>query len=651
MVPYKHQRLTSPSSQIRLLELLPGRGTIRCRLRVADLETVKGTYEPISYCWRTPQNKIHHHHHHHHMHPTGSLMMGVATRQGFRIQVDGTGVTISENLHAALLRIRRSRQGPGTGSGEEGEARVLWADALCINQADTAEKSIQVAMMRDIYQGGRRTLSWLGGSSFWSEIAFGTIERRKWHPRGDCGKAQQLEGNPCTTSAWAWGEASNSLRRLRGRLWDYIFGVSLTWTFKRPYFERVWVIQEVAKSPRVTVLCGRHEVDWDALASEIRSTGSHPGPGTLPFLTIDDMRRRRLSGTWGLPEVMKRLRHTQATDARDKLYSVLGLVTDSQKTIPVHVDYSRDVDDIFLEFSRNVILTTGKLDGLSMGYGSSPEDRKDVPSWVWNPQPTWRHGVLSSKNSKSSYPFKASGDSVCHPEFKDRRLGLRGYIVGQVSVTGCICPSLSHFLQMGRILKMFMCYLEWRDLAGLSSTKTDAVEMQRLREVFRHTIHPLGLASVPTRMPGSNDAIPMSDRNRFEIFDNEMMRRFGRHLSHGRKDGQTSSWEKFRLRISTLRLLCEGWICKPVALEARHFFISDIHVHDRRMVKTLEGSIVLCPKDTQKDDRIVLLQGASVPFVVRQVGDHWRLVGECYVHEFMFGNAWDTSQCETIWLE
>ena len=56
------------------------------------------------------------------------------------ILVNGHVLNITTNLNAALLALRKTN-----------EERVLWVDAICINQADVQERSEQVLRMRDIY--------------------------------------------------------------------------------------------------------------------------------------------------------------------------------------------------------------------------------------------------------------------------------------------------------------------------------------------------------------------------------------------------------------------------------------------------------------------------------------------------------------------
>jgi hypothetical protein len=70
----------------------------------------------------------------------------------------------------------------------------------------------------------------------------------------------------------------------------------------------------------------------------------------------------------------------------------------------------------------------------------------------------------------------------------------------------------------------------------------------------------------------------------------------------------------------------------------------------RRMIRTDTGHIGLAPVLTTAVDKVALLNGASVPVILRPHGDSWELVGEAYVHGIIFGEAWDSSKCKEIRL-
>ena len=70
------------------------------------------------------------------------------------IECSGNRLDITRNLYEALLHLRSKDQ-----------RRVLWVDAICINQEDNFERSEQVLLMRQIYAGAPKVIVWLGPES------------------------------------------------------------------------------------------------------------------------------------------------------------------------------------------------------------------------------------------------------------------------------------------------------------------------------------------------------------------------------------------------------------------------------------------------------------------------------------------------------
>jgi hypothetical protein len=135
MLPYKYallpssnpSRFTPSDLYIRLVHLSNGEldGNLSCSMEPYKLSTAP-KYEALSYCWGDPNDKA-------------------------EITCDGRRLEIQGNLRDFLLRTRA-----------KGTSRMLWIDAICVNQADDQEKSGQVMRMRDIYKSAARTLIWLG---------------------------------------------------------------------------------------------------------------------------------------------------------------------------------------------------------------------------------------------------------------------------------------------------------------------------------------------------------------------------------------------------------------------------------------------------------------------------------------------------------
>jgi len=117
----------SSDRDIRLVKLYPGlfEDHIRCSLETTSLDS-KPTYEALSYVWGDP----------------------TLTTQ---ILVDDCPLEMTINLAVALRQIRQSSK-----------TRVLWIDAICIDQADSTEKTHQVKLMGNIYRASQHCLVWLG---------------------------------------------------------------------------------------------------------------------------------------------------------------------------------------------------------------------------------------------------------------------------------------------------------------------------------------------------------------------------------------------------------------------------------------------------------------------------------------------------------
>lgn len=149
----------SPLSQhgnIRLVRLLPHkdeRAPIQCQLFEYPLQELSQQathlYEALSYVWGSEEDKqpiyIH-----------SSDGNGDNCSAGnFRC------LRVTTNLHAALSHIRDRLMD-----------RVLWIDAICINQQDNEEKGQQVQSMAKIYASANRVIVWLGEAADGTDGAF-----------------------------------------------------------------------------------------------------------------------------------------------------------------------------------------------------------------------------------------------------------------------------------------------------------------------------------------------------------------------------------------------------------------------------------------------------------------------------------------------
>jgi hypothetical protein len=113
---------------LRVLEILPGaeEDELRCRIRPMSITDAEDTYEAISYVWGDPTITA-------------------------KILVNNSPMHVTVNLTDALRSFRHPE-----------ETKVVWADAICINQRDKIEKNHQVKKMGKIFERACRVLVWLG---------------------------------------------------------------------------------------------------------------------------------------------------------------------------------------------------------------------------------------------------------------------------------------------------------------------------------------------------------------------------------------------------------------------------------------------------------------------------------------------------------
>jgi hypothetical protein len=202
-----YRPLDNDSNEIRLLKVSPGFGSdmISCTLAHASLDSCL-TYRAISYTWGGP----------------------TALKT---ILLDGEKFQVRRNAYDALLQLRSLS-----------EFGIFWIDAICINQSDNSERNLQITKTRRIFSQATNVAIWLGRSYESSQRAFAFIGL---HYQNRNSKEAIIR---IIKDANA-GEDLDAVVRL----------------FNREYWNRVWVVQEIASASNSTVYCGNDGMAWDAL--------------------------------------------------------------------------------------------------------------------------------------------------------------------------------------------------------------------------------------------------------------------------------------------------------------------------------------------------------------------------------------------------
>lgn len=288
---YPGAPLGQGEDQVRLLTVLAGLpdDPVDCVLSNHNINEIK-TAEAVSYAW--------------------------GNRTGTKaISVNGTPFHVGDNLFQALVHLRL----PDT-------HRLLWIDALCINQSDTSERNHQVRKMAAIYSGANRVLAWLGLETADSKAAFDFL--RTSYQRSPYNREELMHHK-----GWLVLEELCS----------------------REYWTRVWIVQEICLASRLVLCCGTSQIPWVYL-SELRRCRKNVWPrymskGEQAFMRslparIDQQKgsRNKNSGCslWALLEAFQ---SSHCKEIHDKVYGFMGLSTDCGSS-GIPIDYSRSVQQL-----------------------------------------------------------------------------------------------------------------------------------------------------------------------------------------------------------------------------------------------------------------------------------------------------------------
>lgn len=328
------------------------------------------------------------------------------------ISLDGKPFEIAENLHWALRRTR-----------DPHETRVLWADAICINQLDLQERSQQVAMMGSIFSSARQVLVCTGDPP---------------NNGGDEDVASLMNG-----FALLWGRHPN----IPALTEDNPLRTDPRWrsvaTFMQlPWFRRAWVIQEVglARDPRV--LYGRCEFGYREMLRVMRWAS---GQLWIVQFAIPSLLVHREWHDWTQPKqplsFIDLLNHgalLDCSDPRDHVYAFLGhpLARNEDGSPLVFPDYVKSVEQVYLDVSCMLLRRFG-LRLLSSVEHRESTIKEELPSWVVR----WDVSVVM--NDIARYPqLYSTTPPHWAPDISKaivgNRLELPGIILDAVSKAYCI---------------------------------------------------------------------------------------------------------------------------------------------------------------------------------------------------------------------
>lgn len=628
--PFEYQPLNSSNDGpfVRLAFILQGKGDdqVECVLRTFPLKKISD-FCALSYVWGDPT-------------------------PGTPVYCNGgTVLLITKNLYNALCNVR-----------DPDRAVAIWADAICINQVDHEERAQQVQIMRQIYAQAVAVLVYLGDITQAHRNAVRTLCQLGKSFRQSDKKFDEI----CDGSF----EFSDFLARNRPEISPDEWA-DLAVFFNHPWFKRSWIVQEVAVARSrngVFIICGGADslIMWRELADALRwLVGSDNRFYTVGINYACAIERARYAyyneKTMDIVSIVDHFRYTAASDPKDKIFAFLGLQYDADGKIASFIpNYSMTTKDVYCKFASHV-LERGNFALFSVPRLPKDTGIADLPSWV----PDWSKSVdvTSDVTSTSLSSFRTLYNSEDSSLSTDDPSGW--YNASANSMPCCT------FAEDGRILKLVGYILDKIEMCATNKTMWSR---EKDRTWKKDTIRVIALV----RMYDDWDSLAQTHCGSLYVTGETVYDAFWQVMAVGGKSAvneRAKKWietefamtKKYRwmLRLHLDRvwwLFSAGFLAVyyTVALLNQVFpriFKSPasqrvnmpyLGQHGRRIVRTKGQLLASAPAQSEEGDYIAIVKGCKMPLVIRRAGTYWELIGDCYCHGVMKGEAFDEGKCEPM---
>lgn len=559
---------------IRVIYLLPGASSddLACKVEHVSLDA-DISYECLSYRWGKEK--------------WGSIKLG-----------ENASLALNQNLLDALRHLRLSDT-----------MRVLWADQICINQADDLEKTKQVGLMGEIYQKASKVVAWLGLPDEKIPGTFDFLE----------GVSRYLVARVRNEGVGSPNSAGINDTVLEAMIKEYPTSLP-EWTharafFERDWFARVWILQEVVLAESVLIQCGEHTLSWDVLGLLASILNVRPRNDITPLRNSGEfmvqMGRARITYHQGtmehkqyflaLTSLLREMREREATDPRDKVYGLLSIAIGPSES-RLRPDYAKDWPEVYTDTTKLMIAHYKKLTILKLVEVKSRMETR-IPSWVPD--------LRSSDQLNFTYQprliirpedvYRSAGNTfIISRSIGDAKLlALRGLYVGLITSISEPAGNLMGNVALGaRVLDGG----EWFQFAQGCAKNG----------LYPPTGEPLVDAFARLRIGGSLRRTGTEDSRRLKPDDDP-------------SPGNWSYSETGDLILSGDR---DDIGSKILAKTTR-----------RRLFLTDSGYMGLTHGSNKVGDKVYVLLGGEMPFVLRPKDSHFLFRGEAYVHGIMDGEA------------
>ncbi|KAE8442775.1 hypothetical protein EG329_002863 [Mollisiaceae sp. DMI_Dod_QoI] len=579
------KRLTS--SEIRLIEVHPGGepSAVQCSTFIVPKGDLPD-YEALSYVWGSQDD------------PKTIILDDVAWH-------------VTPNLYCALLHLHFSDR-----------SRIIWIDALAINQTDLEERNEQVKEMSAIYARASSTLVWLGEAT--DDLVVRTFEFLKFYSEFP-ETFRRIWRDQFTTEDTSFKIGTVSM---------------MNRVFKLEYWKRIWIVQEILFSDKILLMYGQYNLAYDeffACMREICAVLANPPehleavfPEAHSLVALAQSAILRISevipacgaARHGKHMSLREWRTAQlkrSTDRRDKVFGYYGCFHPSiQKQISV--DYSKALPEIITPMMRLLLQEEGldMMFGPRMGY----DPNYGIPSWVWSLMepasvPDMAQCTISNLVDKNPGNWDAGGSrsSVLNFSEDGTMLHVKGKLIATIEATS---PSFS---SPPRSVS--------NDFFTLDQSSAD-LDFKTLMEYFRLAWQSLDLLPEFPSTLGFITAFWLGPTS-------PVLSELANWLSAGGSGSLGTTRMEYNSQV------IDNLISIHFSRRMFYFMPAMMNPSTDPIVRHIQGQIDgetgLGPEDVAPGDKLCVLRGCSVPVVLRQEQDQYIILGEAYVPRAMCGEA------------
>jgi hypothetical protein len=532
----------------------------------------------------------------------------------FKLVINGVKIPISESLWTCLCRLR-----------SENVTDYVWADAICINQTDDLEKAMQVRQMGRIYSKADRVIIWMGSKQDKDCNAMSILKKLR-DPR----EAQELRHN----------EQFSVTEKEKEQIWAFL---------QRPWFTRTWTIQELVLGNRVSISYQDAEMEWDDFMGSVllfeENIFRTKGGGRELYVTPSNPARAldHIRQTWQgrsleaggsrlkLPilRLVEMFFYAQASMPRDKLFAMHSMASDTSYEIDgfSRPDYESDDSTILARYATEFVKRNKVLELL---YSAGRDKGSKFSSWIPDmmnharrPQygptiSTWKAMGTVNNFRFSAGASQSPNPTVTHP-------GRYPFL----TITGKMFDGI----QSERSLKIgddataisFVQILE--ELRQLLSNLPSYPNLSHKKRWRDHVLIQTLIGDAIGPQWGTSRSVLTDDSQE----DGEVLERWPLGFEQeilSIRSGRDSN--QYRSKPAEVQQKINGFWRTAAAFLGK--------VPNPALCVTTKGYVGVVPRGTRQKDKVLLVHGARVPFVVRQEPgtDHYELIGECYIHGAMY---------------